>query len=86
METTIALFLLSGVAVLFVLEVVLGRPGSQGAGRLPAVEFATRLLPLFLGGLGLALAASHRFLGAGLVVLAFILFLAGTQCRTQAKS
>ncbi len=83
METTIIMLLLAGVATLFVLDVVLGRPGFGG--RLQVREFSTRLIPLFLGGLGLALWPGHPVLGGGLLVLALILFLAGNCCRHQVK-
>lgn len=78
------------LGILFVLDVLLGRPGfdlyaGQGAPkRLGLCEFATRLAPLFLSGIGIAVIAGNLFAGALLLSAAAALALAGVRCRQKA--
>lgn len=68
----IILLLLACVAVLFVLDVVLGRPVG---GRLPLREFVGRAVPLFLLIMGLGLLPAHPFVGLCALAAAVLLHL-----------
>jgi hypothetical protein len=80
MEPVIILLLACGVGGLFLIEVLLGNPLHAHEPRLPLRAFATGLLPIFLGGLGVTLAPSRPLAGVLLLVLALGLFVAG-RCR-----
>ncbi len=77
MEPVIILLLICGVGGLFLIEVLLGNPRHALEPRLPLRAFATGLLPIFLGGLGVSLAPSRPGAGILLLVLALGLFLGG---------
>lgn len=68
----IILLLIACVAVLFVLDVVLGRPVG---GRLSAHEFTGRAVPLFLTVMGLGLLPAHPFVGLFALAVAAVFYL-----------
>jgi len=87
MPITILLLLALSVGALFVFDVLLDRPtpglehaASGGPG---AREFATRVVPIYLTGVGVAMLPLSLYTGLGLVALSALLFLFGRRGGAQ---
>lgn len=87
MPTTILILLALSVGALFVFDVLLDRPtpglehvASEGPG---AREFATRVVPIYLTGIGVAMLPLALYTGLGLLAFSAALFLFGRRGGTR---
>jgi len=85
MPHSIALMFVLSLAALFVFDVLLDRrvPGLEYAtvSGLGAWEFLTRVVPIYMGGIGVVMLPLAPLYGAGLLALCAVLFLLGRHCR-----
>lgn len=89
MPNSILILFVLAIALLAVLDVVLGRvrPGrfgfEGGLERISFVEFLTRPLPIFLFGIGVAMAPARPMAGALLLLGAAVLYAVGRHGRCR---